>query len=318
MESTEPETPAEPAPMSSPESTRKPSPLKGRTRRIISDKEKVLYVVRWKKLKTSLLQGSKQLGVSESALGKWVKAFEKQKLSPAQKAALSNAEHGTIPQETKFKAIAEIDAGLPASEVAKKYGVHKDSVKDWYRKTGRPWPNQWRVIAKAKQKALSGDGPTGKYKHAADEHRAAIERVANGERARFVAQEYGVTIGALYNWWEKYRPKEKWPSQAKWLGATIDKGAPRGPQKKTRDRMSVREAVLSNSRVLTAQAQLVNPPEEINGNHQPISTGKATHDALIFLQLARDEYMKAVKAGKMRVDDPTMLFPMLALHTLSK
>jgi hypothetical protein len=47
-------------------------------------------------------------------------------------------------------------------------------------------------------------------------------------------------------------------------------------------------------------------------------TGKAVHDALVFLQLARDEYMKAIKAGSMRADDPIMLFPMLALHTLSK
>lgn len=217
-------------------------------RRLYTEKEKFLFAVRFKKLGVNLSDGARALGVGVSALRDWVIKYEKMK--PQQKAAISNAEHGKISDETKLRAIAAIDEGRTARDIAQEIGVHQDSIKHWYLKTGRKWPSQWKAKA-------------------------------NAQRATF-------------------------------------KRAPNGPQKKTLQRMAVRDALLSNGEVIAAQELSAENTMHANGHAQPISTGKAVHDATIFLQLARDEFQKAVKAGKLRVDDPTMLLPMLALHTLSK
>lgn len=217
-------------------------------RRLYTEKEKFLFAVRFKKLGVNLSDGARALGVGLSALRDWVIKYEKMK--PQQKAAISNAEHGKISDETKLRAIAAIDEGRTARDIAQEIGVHQDSIKHWYLKTGRKWPSQWKAKA-------------------------------NAQRATF-------------------------------------KRAPNGPQKKTLQRMAVRDALLSNGEVIAAQELNAENMTHANGHAQPISTGKAVHDATIFLQLARDEFQKAVKAGKLRVDDPTMLLPMLALHTLSK
>jgi transposase len=218
-------------------------------RRLYSEKEKILFAVRFKKLKIeSISDGARALGVGASALRDWVIKFDKMK--PQQKAAISNAEHGKISDETKLKAIAAIDDGRTARNIAQELGVHQDSIKHWYLKTGRKWPSQWKAKANAQNEVF--------------------------------------------------------------------KRGPNGPQKKTVARMQVREALISNGEVIAAQQLSAENVTHANGHAQPISTGKAVHDATIFLQLARDEFQKAVKAGKLRVDDPTMLLPMLALHTLSK
>lgn len=228
-------------------------------RKLYTEKEKILYAVRYKKLRIdNVTEGARILGVGNAALRDWVIKFDAMK-PQARGAAARHAEPAAEPAEGKDP--------IPRKEKLK-----------------------------------------------------ALERVAAGERATDVAQEFGVHPTSVRNWWQKLRTAEPWPAQIAFMGKKVGPvTVKRGPQKKTIDRISVREAVLSNSQVITAEmAEAAQATQHLNGHAQPISTGKATHDALIFLQLARDEYQKAVKAGKMRVDDPTMLFPMLALHTLSK
>jgi transposase-like protein len=300
-----------------------PSPLKGRTRRIISDKEKILFVVRWKKLKTSLVQGSKQLGVSESALGKWVKAFEK--LNPRAKGGLVNSatssEH--LSDEIKIATLKKIAAGQRPSELARELKVHASSLKNWWTKY-RPkerWPKQptTRPSFVPSPFSRTGESKKGAARNVLDTRAAdGIARVTAGELISDVAKDLKVGPGTVRNWWQAINGNKKWPSQYLGRMSKEDFRKTRGSQKKTRDRISVREAVLSNSRALTAQTELLNAPEELNGALQPIATGKAMHDILVFLQLARDEWAKEIKAGNVRVDYAPMLYTMLALHRAGK
>jgi transposase-like protein len=283
-----------------------PSTKKSTPRRFFSGKEKILYAVRAIKLGVSIEQAAKQLKVGISPLRMWVKAFHK--LKPQQKAAAKMAAHGKISDDVRYKAIADIEAGIPAREVAEKYGVHRDSIKAWYVSTGKKWPNQYDKIDRKK--------PLRRFRDTDPRAIDAVNAVANGTRISKVADELGVKTGTIRMWWRHVKGNTDWPNQYTGQGGVKKfKRGPNGPQKKTLDRISVREAVLSNSMVLTAAQKGL---EELNGHAQPISTGKATHDALVFLRLARDEYTKGVKAGNIQIDEPAMLFTMLAFHTLSK
>lgn len=282
-------------------------------RRLFTEKEKILYAVRYKKLGIdNWEEGARRLEVSPSALREWVKMFEK--LKPQQKAAVKIAAHGKISAEVKADAVAAIARGEDWAKVAQDVGVHRDSIKAWYLKTGKKWPSPWAARSKSPNvKAAQLRNPLDP--RAPD----AVAEIEGGKLISDVSKSLGVMTGTLRTWWRAIKGDKKWPNQYGMRSARRAPSKPYGPQKKTLDRISLREAVLSNSQVITAEmAETAQATQHLNGHAQPISTGKATHDALIFLQLARDEYQKAVKAGKMRVDDPTMLFPMLALHTLSK
>jgi transposase len=289
-----------------------PTPSDKRARRrVFSDKEKILYAVRFRKLKLPLKQAAEQFGISKSSLERWVRDFgkiEAHKRSGIVRGASSSTQ---LEDAIKLKTLKRVAAGERPSEIARELKVHASSIKNWWAKyrPNEKWPKQSTA-------AVKHDGAVKPRNIMDTRASAAVARVAAGELISDVAADLEVGPGTVRSWWETLKRNKNWPNQygPKHIGTKRQ----HGPQKKTRDRMSIREAVLSNSRVLTARQELVNAPEEINGNHQPITTGKATHDALIFLQLARDEYMKQVKAGKLRVDDPVMLFPMLALHTLSK
>lgn len=270
-------------------------------KRVFTAKERILYAVRYRKLGIdNIEQGAQQLGVSATALRGWVKTFDN--LKPANKTAAVIAEHGQISDEKRREAIAQVDAGVPASEVAKAFGVHRDSVINWYRKTGRKLPDQWQAKANALKAAFAK--PQARPQNTISPRAAdAIKRIENGELFSDVAEELGATASTLRHWWRVINGNKRWPKQ---YGIKNNR-----PHKKTRDRLNVKEAILS--------AQEIQDEDLRRNEVAPVSTAKgATHDAIVFLRLARDECTKAIKAGSMRLDDKIMLYTMLALDRLGK
>ena len=285
-------------------------------RRVFSDKEKILYAVRFRKLKLSLKEGAKQLGVSVSALKRWLSDFEKiepHRRSGAVRGAMSTTQ---LEEGIKLATLKRIAAGERPSVLARELKVHSSSLKNWWAKhrPKEPWPKQPTTRPKGSTSPI-------KARNIMDTRAIdAIKQVENGELISDVAMRLEVGAGTVRNWWRALKGSDNWPKQygVKQIGGHRPTGKRNGPQKKTLQRMAVREALISNGEVIAAQELSAENVTHANGHAQPISTGKAVHDATIFLQLARDEFQKAVKAGKLRVDDPTMLLPMLALHTLSK
>lgn len=232
----------------------KASHAKPRQRRPFTEKEKILYAVRFQKLGVSMAEGARHFDVSQSVLRRWVRAF--QAMKPQARGAYARIEEGTngLPVGGHIKQVAArhreasemLDSGVHIVEVAKKFKAHRDTVKAWWIKVnpGKPW-------------SLTKKGG----------------------------------------------------------------GKPYGPNKMTRNKMSVRDAVLSNSKVLTAQySNQLAGAKDLDDVPQPqqMATGRATHDAIIFLKMARDLAAKRVKSGAMQIDDPLLLFSMLALNALSK
>jgi transposase-like protein len=297
------------------------SNAKASGRRIFTKNEKVLYAVRYKKFEIdNWEEGARRLGVSTSALTKWVKEFDA--LKPQVRGAMVRIANGNnvppppqkIPEHA-HKVAALLDSGHDIRELAKKNGVHRDTIKSWWLKSnpGKPWSESGSATRLARNELDP---------RAAD----AIKRVENGDLFADVAKDLGIAApSTLRQWWRKLKGNDNWPKQ---YGVKFSrtfkakKVAPRnpyGPNKMTRNKMSVREAILSNSKIMTAQeTQVTSATEYMNGHPQPISTGKAMHDAIVFLKMARDLATKQVKTGVMQVDDPLILFPMLALNALSK
>lgn len=289
-------------------------------RRTFSDKEKILYAVRFKKLGVSLDEGAKQLGVSGSSLDRWTREFAK--IETHKRAGIvRGANSGQLEEQIKLKTLKRIVAGERPSELARELKVHSSSIKNWWAKyrPKEPWPKQ----PTTRPEAGAAASPIRARNILDTRAAAAVERIKDGELISDIATELKVGPGTVRHWWRALNGNRKWPKQygMKQLGTKRAKGGgrkPNGPQRKTLQRMAVRDALISNGEVIAAQEVSAENMTHANGHAQPISTGKAVHDATIFLQLARDEFQKAVKAGKLRVDDPTMLLPMLALHTLSK
>lgn len=310
------------------ENKAKPKP---QARRTFTEKEKILYAVRFNRLKKqgiAIVDASKQLGVHETQLREWVKTFDTMK--PQKRGAYTRIEEGTngkgrkgqLPIEPRHReASALIDKGGEIREIAKKFGVHRDSIKAW-----------WLKVNPGKKWTYSNAGGAGKGRgsqYDIEDKERAVERVANGDLFADVAADLGIVApSTVREWWRRIKGNDDWPSQvgrkntrtiAAKKDATRKPYKPSGPNKMTRNKMSVREAILSNSKVMTAQeTQVASATEYMNGHPQPISTGKAMHDAIVFLKMARELATKQVKTGAMQVDDPLILFPMLALNALSK
>jgi transposase-like protein len=200
------------------------------------------------------------------------------------------------------------------NEGAKVLGVGPNALRDWVMKFDQMKPQKRGAAARY---AETGEGPPPSSREAMQIK--VLERIEAGERATDLAQEIGVHPSSLRNWWDKYRQGKEWPAQKRYMGQELSQPKQlRGPQKKTLKRMAIRDALISNGEVIAAQDLGAENITQANGHPIPISTGKAMRDVIIFLQLARDEFDRDIRAGHMRCDNPAMLHAMLALHSATK
>jgi transposase-like protein len=232
------------------------------------------------------LAGEK-FGLHPSMLGRWKKE---------QAATGKLSSHATYTEKQKIMFVVRYKkTGLPLEAAARKLGVDDSSLRRWVERFDNAKLRSPKAPVTTLNKEVSSITPQEKIK--------AVARVARGEHSADVAAEHGVHPDSIKNWWIKYKPGKAWPKQ--YQRHKRRDGMQRGLGKKTLARQQVIAAI----------------PEaaEMDDEAQPSSaSGKARHDAIVMLRMARDAATKEIKAGALQPDSPLLMYAMLALNALSK
>jgi transposase-like protein len=178
--------------------------------------------------------------------------------------------------EQKMKTLERWERGGDLKALAAKMGLHQDSIRGWWKKF-RKGPSP-RVYA-AKKAAGNGSGtPKRKFDHAF--RKAAVDRLEQEKRAD-VQTELGVSSGMMTNWIKAVAAGDKKIQRA-------EKKAAKLVEREHRDVVAI---------------------ETVHA----IPNG-SMHDTIVYLRHARDEANKLVRSGRASVDDPIVLYSMLALN----
>lgn len=114
-----------------------------------TEKQKIMFVVRFKKMGVPLEAAARKLGIDDSSLHRWVERFDTAKLRKpnAPVATLSHSLVGgsNVATADKLAALKKLKSGAAtAKTLAQEYKVHPSSIQNWWKKynPGKPWPKQ--------------------------------------------------------------------------------------------------------------------------------------------------------------------------------
>lgn len=180
--------------------------------------------------------------------------------------------------EQKIKALERWERGADIKALAAKMSVHQDSIRGWWKKFRKGSSPRSGAV----KKAATGNGtgtPKRKFDYAF--RKAAVDRLEHEKRVD-VQSELGIPSGMMTNWIKAVAAADK-----KILRA--EKSAAKLAEREHRDVVAIE----------TVHAM----PES-----------RSLHDTIVYLRHARDEANKLVRAGRASVDDPIVLYSMLALN----
>lgn len=190
-------------------------------------------------------------------------------------AGKAKAARGGYTDEQKRQALEHWERGTDIKVLAEKMRVHQDSIRGWWKKFRKGASPRFNAAKKA---AGNGTGtPKRKFDYAF--RKAAVDRLEH-EKRKDVEEDLHVSSGMMSNWIKAVAANEK----------KIDRAA-----KKAAKLVERRDVVaIQTVHAMPMQGSM--------------------HDTVVYLRHARDEANKLVRAGRASVDDPLVLYSMLALN----